>query len=279
MDTGFPESTPTPVSRNAERRRCWPQRWRGGLEAAFASETGAVHAENEDCCIHAPSAEAPVFCAVADGVGGGARGDVASQALIGHCAAAPRKVYRDPQALAEWLRQGDAVVRTAVARRTDRPGASTLAAAWFLSAGWAHVVHVGDCRAYRLHPRRGGGYCIEPLTVDQTYANMGQSPPAGAGPDDPARMVGVGATGTPPVRRVGLRAGELLLLCSDGVHKFVPDRALAAITESELLDGASLKQVCGTLARTARQNGSHDDASVLLVRRRPWFGAAQGWFR
>jgi serine/threonine protein phosphatase PrpC len=278
MNSGFPESTPTPVSRDAKKRRFWPQSWRGGLEAAFASETGVTHDANEDCCIHTPSAEAPVFCAVADGVGGGAHGDVASQALIGHCAAAPRRVYRNPQALVEWLRQGDAVVRTAVARRTDRPGASTLAAAWFLSAGRAHVVHVGDCRAYRLRPRRGGRYRIEPLTVDQTYGNLGQSPPAGAGPDDPARMVGVGAVGTPPVRRIGLRAGELLLLCSDGVHKFVPDEALAALTGSELRNGADLKQVCGAVLRTAKQNGSHDDVSILLVRRRPWFGGtAKYW--
>jgi serine/threonine protein phosphatase PrpC len=274
MGTGFPESTPTPVFRDAGWRRFWPRCRRGGLEAAFASETGVVHDANEDCCIHAPSAEAPVFCAVADGVGGGAHGDVASHALIGHCAAAPRKIYRDPEKIVEWLRRGDAVVRTAIARRTDRPGASTLAAAWFLSAGRAHLVHVGDCRAYRLRPRRGGSYRIEPLTADQTYANLSQPPPAGAGPDDPARMVGVGAVGTPPVRRVDLREGELLLLCSDGLHKFVSDDALAALAGSELRSGADLKQVCRSLARAARQNGSHDDVSVLLVRRRPGFGAA-----
>jgi serine/threonine protein phosphatase PrpC len=123
------------------------------LSCAYATARGVSHAVNEDCCLHAPAAAEPVFCAVADGVGGGAHGEVASHALAQHCAKAERDVYRNPARLAAWLKQGDAVVRTAIARRGDRPGASTLVAVWFLSQGEAHLSNIGDCRAYRLSPR------------------------------------------------------------------------------------------------------------------------------
>jgi hypothetical protein len=59
----------------------------------------------------------------------------------------------------------------------------------------------------------------ELLTVDDTYRNLGETPPPGGSLDDPSRMVGNGAVDAPNVRFVKLGAGEMLVLCSDGVHK------------------------------------------------------------
>lgn len=258
-------STPTGDDAPVARRR-------GGLEAAFASEVGSYHPANEDCCAHAPSADNPLFCAVADGVGGGAFGDVASHALVGHCAAAPAEVYRDPAKLAGWLRLGDVAVREAVARRGSRPGAATLVAAWFLSPGRAHVANIGDCRAYRLSPRLLGGWRVRQVTVDQTYANLGRTPPPGGSRDDPACMAGVGAVGRVEIVPLRLGAGELLLLCSDGLHKFLAEAEMAELCGGGLRRGAGLAGICRDLVAAAKRNGSHDDASALLVRRRAWFG-------
>lgn len=254
-------------------RRNW--RWRGGLEAAFASEVGSAYAQNEDNCTHSPSAKSPLFCGVADGVGGGAHGDIASSVLLAHCVQAPKRVYSDPVRLVEWLYRADAEVRAAVARRTDQPGAATLAAVWFLSSGKAQVVNVGDCRVYRLKPHNGR-YAVEQLTLDQTYANVGQPPPVNGSPDDPARMVGVGVVGRPPVMRARIREGELLLLCSDGVHKFVSPEQISDMVSVGLTRGPSLEAICATLVQAAKTNGSYDDASALLVLRHPWFGVRAG---
>jgi protein phosphatase len=252
----------------------WP--WHGGFVAAYASETGADHAHNEDCCSHVPSAELPAFCGVADGVGGGAHGEIASSTLLAHCARAPREVYRDLAKLADWVSRADAEVRAAIARRTERPGAATLSAAWFPARGEAHVVNVGDCRVYQLKPRRL--HCaIERITQDQTYAALGQRPPIHGSADDPARMVGAGAVGTPVVVRVRVRERELLLLCSDGVHKFVVDKEIADIVGRGLMERQPLKAICAALVVAAKRNGSHDDASALLVQRRPRFGARLLW--
>ncbi len=275
-------SIPTPTESMALAMpwtRWTEQQWRGGLYSAFASARGNSHAVNEDCCLHSPSADAPVCCVVADGVGGGAHGEVASHALAQHCASAPPAVYRKPARLAEWLKQGDKVVSAAIARRGNQRGASTLVAAWFLSPSKIHLSNIGDCRAYRLRPRWfGKGWRIEQLTQDQTYTNLNRNPPPGGSPHDPACMAGVGAVGEPPVLRVKLAERECLLLCSDGLHKFVEDADLAHLVGSGLHEGMGLKALCQNLVETAQRNGSYDDISALLVQRRPWFGAASGYW-
>ena len=264
----------TPVRSGATRtvwsRRSW--RWRGGLMAGYASEAGNRHASNQDSCTHAPSAERPGFCGVADGVGGGAHGEVASSVLLSHCAEAPKATYRDPDRLVDWVIQADARVAEAIARRTRQAGAATLAAAWFPSEGTAHLVSVGDCRVYRLSPG-GQRYSIRRVTQDQTYASVAEAPPPNGRPNDPARMVGAGAVGVPSVVKTPIREGDLLLLCSDGLHKFVADEQIANIVADGLGEDRSLETICGALVRTAKSNGSHDDASALLVLRRPRLAA------
>jgi protein phosphatase len=244
--------------------------WQGGLTAAYASEAGSGHARNEDCCRHAPSADQPGFCGVADGVGGGVHGEIASSVLLAHCAQASRDIYRDPGRLLDWLAGADRRVREAIARRSDQSGAATLAAAWFPSQSTAYLLNVGDCRVYQLRPYKRR-YAIEQLTVDQTYASCAQPPPPHGKPDDPARMVGTGAVGVPPVLKAQIRERELLLLCSDGVHKFVSDEQMADVVAGGLRRGSSLASICGALVYAAKSNGSQDDASALLVLRRPWF--------
>jgi len=267
----LPHARSTPVSRE-------PWRWQSGLTAAYASEPGHDRTRNEDCCSHVPSAERPGFCGVADGVGGGAHGEIASSVLLEHCAQASKNTYRDPARLVEWLAKADSQVREAIARRGDQSGAATLAAAWFPSQSKAYLLNVGDCRVYQLRPHgkyigneSGSSYAIEQLTVDQTYASCAQQPPPNGKPDDPARMVGTGAVGVPPVVKAQIRQRDLLLLCSDGVHKFVSDRQIADVVGGGLGSGNSLGAICNALVRAAKRNGSHDDASALLVLRRPWF--------
>ncbi len=70
---------------------------------------------------------------------------------------------------------------------------------------------------------------------------------------------------------MGGRERELLLLCSDGVHKFVSDEQIAEVVSDGLGEGNSLETICDALVHAAKTNGGHDDASALLVLRRPWF--------
>lgn len=246
-------------------------RWRGGFEAAFVSEPGNRQTQNQDSCLHAPSAQAPVFCGVADGVGGGAHGEIASSVFLEHCAQAPRKTARDSARLLRWVLAGDAKVREAIGRLTDRPGAATAAAVWLLGFGKAHLVNIGDCRVYRLTPRKSK-CSIDRITQDQTYQNVGERHPPSGSPDDPARMVGVDAIGTPSLVAARVREGDLLLVCSDGVHKHVSDNEIADAIRIGLSRRLTLREICSVLVRTAKANGGDDDASALLVLRHSWLG-------
>lgn len=258
-----PPATPTTpiVVRAAERPRPW---WRGGVEFGAASLGGSYHEENEDSFI--PALPAPSRLAVADGVGGGARGRVASQALIERIRHLTPAILARPARLRQWLFEADDAVAAEIARHTDRAGASTFVAAlpqW----GWRRwqITWAGDCRAYRL---RGRGE-PEPLTRDDTYGHLGETPPPNAGADDPARMVGNGAVEETNRVVAALRCGEILLLCSDGVHKMVPAGQMA-----EILRGAeSLNARCRKLAAAAHANGGTDDATVVAAQRHRWFKA------
>ena len=106
---------------------------------------------------------------------------------------------------------------------------------------------------------------MQALTVDDTYRHLGETPPSGGSYDDPARMVGNGAVSEPNVERVALRRGEMLVICSDGVHKHVQPDELSRV----LHGSAPLVRCCGRLLALARARGSNDDATVLVVRREP----------
>ena len=67
----------------------------------------------------------------------------------------------------------------------------------------------------------------------------------------------------PNVRAVALGGSEMLVICSDGVHKHVAPVELADV----LHGSASLARRCGRLLALARARGSGDDATVLVVRR------------
>jgi len=213
------------------------------LEAAVASSCGSQHPVNEDA--HSALEGSARLFVVADGVGGGAMAHTASHLLV---AALHESLEAQPI-------DGDRV--------TDRPGAATVALAAPLdvfAARWL-VGWVGDCRAYRWSPRDDAR--IELLTRDDTFAHLGEMPPQGGAPGDPARMVGNGATTGANAVTIGVERGDVLALCSDGVHKHVDDAEWCRVLVAQL----PLARRADALIALARANGSVDDATVLLVQR------------
>ncbi|MGZ8219914.1 PP2C family protein-serine/threonine phosphatase [Methylomagnum sp.] len=167
--------------------------------------------------------------------------------------------------LTAWVRGADRVVAQRLAKIDGRPGAATFVGLWMRgSRGW--LVHVGDARAYRLRISGRRARC-EALTTDQTYAALGEAAPEGGSPDDPARMVGCGAVGHPPVTPLGLRPGDIALLCTDGFHRHVPPELIEERMDAWLGAGLPLKDMAAALTRCAYATGSQDDITVLLVRR------------
>lgn len=264
MPNPVPE-TPLAISGLASRR--W---WRGGVEFGSATRIGSSHLENEDAV--GTGSGANHWVTVADGVGGGAGGTIASQMLVQRFPSLAEAMGSGDEAVTQWLAETDASIAGRLAEQWDLPGATTFAGVVSKGASvreW-QVIWVGDCRVYLLTTH---GELLQ-ISRDQTYLAMGERPPPHATEHDPARMVGCGSISAPGRATVRLRQGEALILCTDGVHRSLTGQQIAmAFRES-----SDATQTCRTLLDAVSSRGSHDDATVACVRWRTWFGAANPYW-
>jgi len=231
------------------------------LEAAVASSCGSQHAVNEDA--HSALDGSGRLFVVADGVGGGAMAQTASRLLVAQLHQALEGQPLDAERVATAMLAADRTIAEAIARVTERPGAATVALCAPLDASAAHwlVAWVGDCRVYRWSARGAGQ--LDLLTRDDTFGHLGEAPPPGGSAHDPARMVGNGATTGANAAVHGLGRDDLLVLCSDGVHKHLEGTDWYRVLDAPL----SLAQRGQALVALARKRGSVDDATVLLLHR------------
>ena len=137
-----PDGTVTPLSPRATAPAPWigTAAWlrtqcrlarRPRIESGWASLRGAGHARNQDAVL----AAAPLF-AVADGVGGGSAGELASSQLLAWCRDIPPNAWRRPETLAARLREADAALAQALhALSPGGRSATTFAGAWLRADG------------------------------------------------------------------------------------------------------------------------------------------------
>jgi PPM family protein phosphatase len=231
------------------------------LLVAAATSCGGHHRRNEDA--HSPLAGSGRLFVVADGVGGGAMAQLASRLLVAQLHEAFAVRTPDADSVSAAVLAADRVIAGAIGRVTDRPGAATVVLGAPLdapAASWL-IAWVGDCRAYRWSARTSA--TLVPLTRDDTFAHLGEIAPVGGSPDDPARMVGNGATLGANAALHPLECGELLALCSDGVHKHLDEADWCRLLAAPMPLAARAER----LVAQARAHGSTDDATVLLIER------------
>jgi protein phosphatase len=129
------------------------------------------------------------------------------------------------------------------------------------STGPLVAFHVGDSRLYRW---RAG--VLEQLTRDQTLYQ--QAVEAGMLDHLPARnlllqAVGPSETVTPEVRSHRVEPGDVLMLCSDGLHGSVPHGDIEAVLAGA--HAGNLDYLCGQLIEMAKLYGGRDNITVLMV--------------
>lgn len=241
------------------------------LQAAALSDIGRRRRNNEDALVSLPESG---FFAVADGMGGGPAGEMASEmvraAFIARfdpaVPAADRAgdpVERATRAVAE----ANTRIRT-VARRQDWIGMGTTVVALVWQADnprSALILHAGDSRAYVWRNRR-----LSLLTLDHSLSAAGQG--LGLGVAAPmfqgviTRAVGIEDEIELERTPVAVEAGDLYLLCSDGLTQSLPDQALAVLLgEHRPVGGGSLERLAARLVEAANAAGGEDNISVILV--------------
>jgi len=216
--------------------------------AGARSDAGRVRENNEDSWL-VRDQRGVMLIAVADGVGGVAGGEQASAAAIDTLA---RRFYealatQDLRAsLAAAIREAnDSVVRAAAGR--GESSATTLVVA-AIRKGEATIANVGDSRAYLVR-----GTTARQLTTDH----------AGARPNEITRFVGDERGIQPDVFVESLRAGDRLVLCSDGLTRHVADEEIAAGSAR-----AEPAQAAGLLVDLANERGGEDNVTVVIYRAR-----------
>ena len=140
---------------------------------------------------------------------------------------------------------------------------TTLVVAVFQGA-WLMLGHIGDSRCYRWR-----GNELLQITSDhsllQEQIDAGWLTPeqAAASPNKNllTRALGVGNAVLLELKAHQLEAGDIYLMCSDGLSDMMEDAAMARI----LQNGSSLAQMAQELVFRANENGGRDNITVLLT--------------
>jgi PPM family protein phosphatase len=195
---------------------------------------------------------------VADGVGGSAKGEVASGLVKQVFEAAGAKTD-----LKQLAMSAHAKIREAAAEKLESTGmASTLVAAG-IEGNEASVVWVGDSRAYLW---RNDG--LKRLTKDHSFAEIARDEERLTETQvrrHPGHNMILQALGRdspdPSETRIRLRNKDRLLLCSDGLSGCMRDDEIARVLRS----GEPLESLPRVLVAAAVAAGSKDDISIVLV--------------
>ena len=226
------------------------------------SDTGRARRANEDAYF----ARAPVFV-VADGMGGAQAGEVASRLAI----EAFERGLSDgagvsgEELLSARVQEANQRIHEMSQSAQERAGMGTTITAAHVGEHDVAIAHVGDSRAYRL---RGEEFTrlTEDHSLVEEMRRRGQLT-AQEADEHPQRSIITRALGPEPDVVVDTRswrgvAGDVFLLCSDGLTSMVPEPQVADIVRS----ARTLPDAGHALIDAANAAGGRDNITVVLFR-------------
>ncbi len=252
------------------------------VEVAGKSDVGCVRQNNEDNFGFDSRCGIYVVC---DGMGGQAAGEVASKIAVDTVLDYFRQAHNRgsyprggvpvaglserAQALGGAIRSANAAIHQAAAQHAVHSGMGCTIVAALVDNDSVSIGHVGDSRLYRV--RQGA---IEQLTRDHSLVmeqvRRGVLTPQQAQRSEMQNII-LRALGPEEHVEVDLedmtaQAGDLLLLCSDGLTRHVADATILELAQGPL------SPMAGRLIDAARAGGGSDNITVLLLRfqQLPW---------
>lgn len=238
------------------------------LTVAARSDVGMIRSGNEDSFFAHATRERGLFI-VADGMGGHAAGEVASEMAV-------QIVSRELQELsevhgesprlrvAESLRIANRAIYDRTIQESDKQGMGTTASVLIVSGSRYLIGQIGDSRIYLL---RDGA--LRQLTKDHSYVQ--EQVDAGFLTPEQARYhpysnvitrcVGASDSVEPDTYGGDMRTGDVFLVASDGLTGMVDDRRLQQL----LLSRASAGRVVDALIAEANYRGGLDNITAIVV--------------
>ncbi len=244
------------------------------LDGYTRTDPGRVRENNEDAAGGFAPADPAVLeergalFVVADGMGGHAAGEVASNYAVNKILHA---YYSLPwegaeQTLSAAVQEANAEINAEGEQTPERRGMGSTVVAAAILDGRAVVANVGDSRAYLLHEGR-----LEPITRDHSWVAEhladGMLTPEQAA-DHPNRNIltrnlGLRPLVEPDVRSWEFADGDRLLLCTDGLWGTVPEEQIAALLQQR----TTAERATAALIAAANAAGGHDNIGVAVIGR------------
>ena len=237
------------------------------LEVGQGTNTGMIRSGNEDNFYSDP--DRGLFV-VADGMGGHAAGEVASEMAVTIVAEVLAGLSALPdedaaRAIHEAVRRANEAIYQRTLTETEKHGMGTTVSLLGLH-DWHYVIgQVGDSRVYLLREGR-----LVQLTKDHSYVQ--EQVDAGALTPEQARYhpysnvitrcVGAGAEVQPDVYVGAAQVGDTFLVASDGLTGMVDDRRLQQLLGSR----APAQRAVDAMIAEANGRGGLDNITAIVVR-------------
>lgn len=243
------------------------------FESAEVSDVGRKRQNNEDACLRIP--EQGIFC-VADGMGGQAGGDLASEAITTNLYQVFTKATPEEAATlakrielfrtatnqaSKWIKKfsdekvigqmGSTVVALVIDPRNPARGAG---------------LHAGDSRLYRYRCGELKQITSDHSAIAVLAAKLGRPPESIPAKYQNELLRAVGLTEAVELEKtpVDIASGDLYLICSDGLTKMKSDEQIATILRESAKDPIST--IAQKLVNAANEAGGKDNVTVVLVK-------------
>jgi serine/threonine protein phosphatase PrpC len=242
------------------------------LDVAQLTDVGRKRPHNEDNMAYVIPLDEKVMMKkgalfiVADGMGGHAAGEVASEIAVDTVS---RVYYEDDNedvavSLVQAIKRANALIHQRAAENMTRSGMGTTCVASVLRGNMAYIANVGDSRAYMLHHN-------DVKQVSQDHSWVEEQVRAGLLTQEQARShaqrnVITRSLGTQSDVEIDmfieqLEEGDVLVLCSDGLSGQISDQDLHSI-----IGQFQPQESVYRLVERANENGGPDNITAIVMR-------------
>lgn len=240
------------------------------MKVGFKSDTGKRRSNNEDACFVLLSENVYM---VADGVGGGNAGEIASRTTVSEMA---NYITKNPIANAtnkyaivnyfqDCIDQINKKIFEMARKYEQNKGMATTLALLYAKGGMAYIGNVGDSRVYLYRDNE-----LVQLTEDHTYVNTLVK--AGILTEEQAsvhnkknvitKAIGADSSVEPDFFQVNIMKDDIFVLCTDGLYDEISNEELVEILDLNL----SMSETCDRLIELANQNGGNDNITVISLK-------------
>ena len=240
------------------------------MQVGFKSDKGLRRSNNEDACFVLLPDKVYV---VADGVGGGNAGEIASRTAVSeianyileHPIANTTNKYAVVNYLQSCLDEANSKIFRMANTYEENTGMATTVVIVYVAFGKVFITNVGDSRAYLY--RKGQ---LVQLTEDHTYVNTlvkaGVLSKEQAEFDDRKNVItkalGAEPTVEPDFFQLEIMKDDIFIICTDGLYDEVEDQEIIKVLSNK----QSMSDVCSELIDRANKNGGRDNITVISLK-------------